>query len=101
MFAPSDAKYERTTQTSPDDHAGIVRTEHGQPIRSFEQRECLAHRFGEIVPQMVGDEVGNDLGVGVAVEDYAFILELALEGRIVFDDPVVDHGDLPIAAAVR
>src|SRR6266404_5108751 len=38
--------------------------------------------------EMVGDELGNDFAVGIAVEDHTVILKLALEEGIVFDDPV-------------
>ena len=50
---------------------------------------------------MLGDELGDDFGVGVAVEDDAFGLELALEGGVVLDDAVVDDGDQAVAAEVR
>ena len=50
---------------------------------------------------MAGDQVGDDLGVGVAVEDDALFLQLALEGGVVLDDAVVDDGDAAIAAEVR
>ena len=50
---------------------------------------------------MVGDQLRDDLGIGVALEFDAVTLELAFERGVVFDDAVVDHGDQAIAAKVR
>ena len=47
---------------------------------------------------MAGDELGDDFGVGVAVEDDAFAFELALERGVVLDDAVMDDGDEAVAA---
>ena len=51
--------------------------------------------------QLTGDELGDDLGIGVAVEADALAFELALERGVVFDDAVVDDGDLLAVAEVR
>ena len=53
-----------------------------------------AERLGEVL----GDQVGDDLRVGVAAENVALGLELAFEGGVVFDDAVVDDGDRAVAA---
>ena len=50
---------------------------------------------------MRGDELGDDFGVGVAVEDDALGLQLPLEGGVVLDDAVMDDGDGAVAAEVR
>ena len=47
---------------------------------------------------MLGDEVGDDFGIGVALEDDAFVLELPLERGVVLDDAVVDDGDGAVVA---
>ncbi len=54
----------------------------------------------DVAGQVTADELGDDLGVGVAVEDDAFAFELALEGGVVLDDAVVDDGDEAVAAEV-
>ena len=61
----------------------------------------LRDGLDQVAVEVAGDQVGDDLGVGVAVEDDAFGLELALEGGVVLDDAVVDDGDQAVAADVR
>ena len=61
----------------------------------------LADRLDEVAVQVMGDELGDDLGVGVAAEDDALGLQLPLEGGVVLDDAVVDDGDGAVAAEVR
>ena len=47
------------------------------------------------------DEVGQDLGVGVAGQIVAPVGEQFPQCFIVFDDPVVDHGNFAIAPQMR
>src|SRR5579862_9193979 len=49
---------------------------------------------------MKGNELGNDFGVRVTLEDNSVGQELPFEGRIVLDDAVVDDRDQAIAAEV-
>ena len=52
---------------------------------------------------VVGDEVGDDLGVGLAREDRAHVLQAVLEGEVVLDDAVDDdvHGVVGVEVRVR
>ena len=43
--------------------------------------------------QLVGDEMGDDLGVGLALEDAALGLHLLAQRLEILDDAVVDDGD--------
>ena len=47
------------------------------------------------------DQVRDDFGVGLGLEDVAFVLQLLLERQVVFDDAVVHHDDVARAIAVR
>jgi len=51
--------------------------------------------------ELLLDEVGDDLGVGLGDEGVAFGGELLLEGEVVFDDAVVDDDEGAGAVAVR
>src|SRR5262249_24380477 len=53
----------------------------------------LAHRLPEVAVQVGGDEVRDDLGVGVRGEAPALGLEPLLQGEEVLDDAVVDKSD--------
>jgi hypothetical protein len=46
------------------------------------------------------DEVGNDLGVGLALEGVARRFQALPERVVVLDDPAVDDGELPLAVGV-
>src|SRR5262249_16758183 len=56
--------------------------------------------LGQVAVEVAGEEVGDDLGVGVAAEGDALGLELALEGGVVLDDAVVHQGDGAVAGGV-
>src|SRR5262249_7043589 len=69
-------------------------------VGALELVQGLADGLDQVAVEVVGDELGNHFGVGVALEDDALGLELALEGGVVFDDAVVDDGDLAVGAEV-
>ena len=50
---------------------------------------------------MVGDQLRDHLGVGVAAEDDALGDQLPFQGGVVLDDAVVNHGDQAVAGQVR
>ena len=64
------------------------RSSHG-----FEQARALLHR--------AVDEVRDDLGVGVALEAHAVLLELALQLQVILDDAVVNDRDVTGQMRVR
>jgi len=58
----------------------------------------LLDRLAEVVLQHLLDEVGDDLGIGLARE--GVVLEFLLEFEVVLDDAVVDDRDLASAIVV-
>ena len=60
-----------------------------------------AHGLFQIALEVLLDQVRDDLGVGLGLENVAFVLQLLLERQIVFDDAVVHHHDVALAIAVR
>lgn len=56
---------------------------------------------GGFLGVMVGDEVAQDLGVGLGRERVALGKKKFLHRRIIFDDAVVDERDFTVAADVR
>ena len=71
----------------------MLRADDRQAVGALEQRQHLADRLDQVAVEVLGDQLGDHLGVGVAVEDDALGLELPLEGGVVLDDAVVDDGD--------
>ena len=93
------------------DGAWLVRAHRGEAVGAHHVGAGIAHGGHEVVGgrlaghlvALVGflDEVGEDLGIGVALEHVAAALELLAQLGEVLDDAVVDHGDLAVAARVR
>ena len=50
---------------------------------------------------MVGDQITKDLGVGLRLERIALGQQERLDLRVVFDDSVVNQGELTVAADMR
>ena len=101
-FAVADAEHQRAAQPGADDHARLQPADDGQAVGALEQRQHLRHGPDQtFAVEAAGDQVGDDLGVGVAVEDDALLLKLPFQSGIVLDDAVVDDGDDAVAADVR
>ena len=77
MLALAEAEHQRAAQPGADDQVGDARADDGQAVGALEQRQHLAHRLDQVAVEMAGDELGDDLGVGVAVEDDALGLRAA------------------------
>src|SRR5262249_40625595 len=86
-------------QARPDHQLRVARADHRQAVGAFQQPQDLLHRLDQVAVEVVGDELGDDLGVGVGAEGDALGLELALQGGVVLDDAVVDNGDQAVAFA--
>ena len=101
VLALADAEQER--RTTPRHHHGF-----GVARRDHREGECalqLGHRAGDGGEERVGglavlgDEVRDDLGIGVRGELIARALQALADRLVVLDDAVVDDGD--IAGHVR
>ncbi len=99
----ADAQHDRAAQPGHHDLAGAVRVDDGDAVRA----DDALQRPPDGVLQRVGlldgaaDQVGEDLGVGLAEELDALALE-ALPQRVgVLDDAVVDDRDALVGRQVR
>ena len=79
---------------------GFTAAHGGYRLGTFQSTSHLpeSRREGQPFAQALFDEVGDNLGVGFGGEDVAPLLETALQFQVVFDDTVVDHGNLAVAA---
>src|SRR5947208_28965 len=75
------------------DQARVVPRHDGDPVGALDQRQRLADGRDQVAVVVMGDQVGEDLGVGLGAELHARRAELLLEGGEVLDDAVVDDGD--------
>ncbi len=84
---------------------GMAPAEHDDRARPLQIGQRLAHGqlevAGAAVVIVAVDEVDDDLGVGVALEDVALILQLLAQFQEVLDDPVLHHDQVAVGAAVR
>ncbi len=104
VLALAEADDERAVAAGADDDARLVGVHGEQRERALEPADHLAHRRREVagLVERAADELGGDLGVGLAAELDALGEELLLERVEVLDDAVVDQRELVVvAAAVR
>ena len=78
VLAVADADHQRAAEAGADDQARVARADDGQAVGALQQRQrpCAPPRPGRR-RQVAGDQLGDDFGVGVAVEDDALGLRAA------------------------
>ena len=84
-------------------HLGRPLAHHGEGVGPLHLGERSADRVGKLLAALllVGDEVGEDLGVRLRAELVAGLLEVGLQLEVVLDDPVVDDGDAFVLVGMR
>ena len=88
LAAPHD---QRALLARAHEHVGLVEAHGHEGVVPLELRVGAAHRLGEVIDVVLGDEVGDDLGVGLRGEDAAAGEQALPERHVVLDDPVDDH----------
>ncbi len=101
VFVVADADDHRWAVARGDDLLRIGARNHGQREDAGEFRHRRPHRFFQVAAEVLLDQVGDDLGVGLGAEHVAFGFELMLERQVVLHDAVVHHHQLALAIAVR
>ena len=97
----ADADDERTAEACADDDAGLLPAHDGQAIRAFHECHGILHRFQQIVLVVMGNQVREDFGIGVGFEFHAVLDERVFELGEVFDDAVMNDGDVAGRIEVR
>ena len=77
-FLVADAQDQRTAEAGADDHAWKARADDRQAVGALEMEQRLLHRLDQVVLQIGGDQVGDDLGIGLAAEEEAVALGAAV-----------------------
>ena len=98
-FSPSPSPTISGEDPYADDDVGFVKGEDDERVRPIELADGRSHPIRERTLLLL-DQVGDDLGIGVRVQDVAALLETGAQVGEVLDDPVVDHRDPPLAVAV-
>src|SRR5438128_6872047 len=101
MLAVADADDQRAAEASADEQVGVARTDDRQAVGPLHHAEHMMDGLDQIAVIVAGDELGDDLAVGVALEENAVVDQLALERLEVLDDAVVYDGDLSIGRKMR
>jgi hypothetical protein len=78
----------------------VAAAEDGQREDAAQLLYGLADGVFEITLEIFLDEVRDDLGIGLSFENVPFILQLFLQGQVIFDNAVVDDDDVAGAVAV-
>src|ERR1035437_5709833 len=101
VLVVADADDDGRAVARGDDLIRIGARDHGEGKDAGEFLDGGAHGLFQVAFKMLLHQVGDDFGVGLGLEDVAFVLELLLEGQVVFDDAIVHHDDVAFAIAVR
>ena len=101
VFVVADADDHRRAVARGDDLLRIGARNHGQREYARQFRDGLPYRLFQVAPEVLLDQVGDDLGVGFGAEHVAFRFQLMLERQVVLDDAVVHHHQVALAIAVR
>lgn len=97
----ADAEHHGGAVAGDDDAVGEVGVHDGDAVGAVDDLERLADLLLQGVGLGAGDQVDDDLGVGLRDEDHAVGLELGAQLGAVVDDAVVDDGDLVLRVQVR
>lgn len=97
----ADAQDHRGAVAGDDDAVGEVGVHDGDAVRALDLLDGLADLVLQGLGLGAGDQVDDDLGVGLRDEDGALGLELHAQLGSVVDDAVVDDGDLVLGVEVR
>ena len=79
VLAVADADDQRAAEPGADDQPGLRAGHRREAVGALEQRQRLAHGLDQVAVEMRRDQLGDDLGVGLAAERDALGLELLLE----------------------
>lgn len=95
VLALADADDQRRVAAGGDDAVGGVGVHGEQRERAVEAAADRAHGVDQVGPggDLGGQQVRDDLGVGLGGEPDAGVLQLGAEPGEVLDDAVVDDGD--------
>ena len=100
-LAAPEPDHERRVHPCTDDTVGLVGGDDHQRARTLHAVERAAHGGREVAVEGVLDEVGHDLGVGLAEELVSARHQLGAQLAIVLDDAVVDDVNAAGAILVR
>jgi hypothetical protein len=84
------------------DHAlRLVAADHGDGVGAVQLQHRGLHGLEQVAVVEAVDQVGDDLGVGLALEHVALGFERGAQRLVVFDDAVVHQRDAAGARALR
>ena len=111
MSAPDVGRHEVLVLPDADDDGaavagghnlvGVLEVEDGDAVGALDRPQGLPHRFGQCRGVREGDQVGQDLAVGVGAEDVPLRQQRVLDHLRVVDDPVVHDRDAAGRVRVR
>jgi len=106
-------RHEHLALAEPDDDAAGALLGGDQPVGRGRRDDADRVRAGHLLqgrlhgpvepaggPEVMLDEVGDHLGVGLRLEPVSFGEESVLDLQVVLDDPVVDHHQRAVAVGV-
>lgn len=99
-FVLTDTENQGATATCANQSIGLILADDGQAESSFDEGEGLENRFLQVALVELCNQVSHHFGVCFGLEQDAVCLETLLQGGIVFDNAVMDNGNLAVKALV-
>ena len=100
VFVISHAQDQRAALAGGDQAVGVFAVDHQQTEGAFQAADGVAHGLQGAVFKLMGDQVDDDLGVGLALELHALVDQIFAQNGVILDDAVVDHREAAVAAQV-
>ncbi len=97
----ADPQKQRRTVARGHELVGVAAGYDSEAVGAIHLRQRGGDGILQVPVEGLVDQVREDLGIGLAAERVAQLLELPPQDRGVLDDPVVDDGDLAAAIVVR
>ena len=96
------AEQQRRVLARGDDAVGAVGAEHAERVSALDAAQHAAHGLQKVVALVVVEfkQLRHDLGIGLGLEGDALPDQEFLDLNIVFDDAVVNDGELSVLAHV-
>ena len=101
LLAVAAADDQRALLAGPDQQAGLVGAHRHERVVAAEVGVGRADGVDQVAVVVVGDQVGDHLGVGLGGEHGAVVDQLLLERDVVLDDAVDDDVDAVGGVEVR
>ena len=100
-FILAEPQNDRAAATSCNELARLMIGDDHDAVGPLDLLQRFAHRVFQIPLVAIGDQLDQHFGIGIRNAFNSLLSEAIADRLVVFDDPVVHHGEMPGGIAVR